>query len=452
MNQLKNKGNLVSYSNNLAEARYSLLPIEQKLIFAMISLISPDDEEFKTYKIDVRQLADYMAIDRKSAMRELDKATDRLMARVLRIPIDDGNRLLKLHWVSHCTLGDKVVEFSFHEKLKPYLLRLKGHFASFKYQIIVSFRGSYTIRIYHLLKTWEYKSFCEYSLTEFREILDIDEEKYPEFKEFNRNVLAPAKREFERQDKHTGLYLSDITFDLQTIRTGRSITHLRFIIKKQAYQEAFNLIPQPDSNEICKALEGGSIETESSAMAALRLHGINDELAEAFVLEQGEEAVLRCVNLFEEQILAGKVKSQGAGLLLTLLKSGAGFKTAFELQVEQQKQTQSELRQQQQQAIYRAERLAKLKVQWDKEYRQQVKQRILASLSVEEQTSLLTSIKRENPIVAGFIKDLSSHYCSASILALADDFETGRANYFAERMREEKLDTESDLSQVLVLS
>lgn len=451
MNQLKHKGNLVSYSNNLAEARYSLLPIEQKLIFAMISLISPDDEEFKTYKIDVRQLADYMAIDRKSAMRELDKATDRLMARVLRIPIEGGNRLLKLHWVSHCTLGDKVVEFSFHEKLKPYLLRLKGHFASFKYQIIVSFRGSYTIRIYHLLKTWEYKGFCEYSLTEFREILDIDGEKYPEFKEFNRNVLAPAKREFEKQDKATGLYLSDITFDLQTIRTGRSITHLRFIIKKQAYQEAFNLIPQPDPNEVGEVLDA-TIESESPAMAALRLHGINDDIAEAFIVEQGEEAVLRCVNLFEEQVLAGKVKTPGAGLLLTLLKNGAGFKTPFELQVEQQKQTQEEQKQRQQQALHQAEKLAKRKIQWDKDYRQQVKQQVLARLSTEEQTALLASIKRENPVVAEFIQDLSSHYCSASILALAPDFETGKSAYFAERMQAEGLAEVDIAPEQLILS
>lgn len=450
MNQLKNKGNLVSYSNNLAEARYSLLPIEQKLIFAMISLISPDDEEFKTYKIDVRQLADYMAIDRKSALRELDKATDRLMARVLRIPIDDGKRLLKLHWVSHCTLGDKVVEFSFHEKLKPYLLRLKGHFASFKYQIIVSFRGSYTIRIYHLLKIWEYKGFCEYALSEFREILDIDAEKYPEFKEFNRNVLAPAKREFEKQDKATGLYLSDISFDLQTIRTGRSITHLRFIIKKQAYQEAFSLLPQSDPNEV--EVLAAVTEVESPALAALRLHGISDELAESFIAEQGDEAVLRCVNLFEEQVLAGKVKAQGAGLLLTLLKSGAGFKTPFELQLEQKKHTQEQQKQRQQQALDQAEKLAKRKAQWDKDYRAKVKQEIIAQLSTEQQAELLASIKRDNPIVAGFIEDLNSHYCSASLLALAPHFEAGRAAYFAERMQAEGFIELETASEPLVLS
>ncbi len=89
---------IVVQSNKLVEARYSLTVGEQRLIFAMASMIHPDDVDFFVYEMQVKELAELLNFDLKYAYFEIDKITDRLMERVLRIPEEKG--WLKIGWVS----------------------------------------------------------------------------------------------------------------------------------------------------------------------------------------------------------------------------------------------------------------------------------------------------------------------------------------------------------------
>lgn len=412
--KLNKTKNLVSYSKSLAEARYSLHPMEQKIVWAMTSLISPDDEDFKTYKVEVKHLAEYIGMDPKSALREIDKVTDSLMSKVLRIPIDEGRRLLKLHWVSHCILDKKYVEFSFHKNMKPYLLKLKEHFTSHKYRIIVSFRGSYTIRIYQLLKMYEYKGVYKCSLDELREILDVGE-CYKAFKEFKRSVINPAKKEFETKNKENGSYRSDITFDLKTLRTGRKITHLQFNILKQTYQESLPLDIPEQKNVL-------------PAIMSLTDHGLSKPMAEKFVYEQGEACILRCVQLYEECLKAGKVKKTNGGYLISMLQSEAGKLTKAEMIVieDVKKSIQKEVE------ANEHKRRTVMKEKLEKKFRTLEVARFLKSLSSEEQCDLLAQARIEYPLLN--ISSLDSPMCLAFLLPLIPGFEENKKNYLKKSM------------------
>lgn len=406
----KNK-NLVSYSKDLAEARYSLNLMEQKLVWAMTSLISPDDEEFKTYRVEIKHLVDYIGIDKKSALRELDKITDSLMERVLRIPVDDGNSLLKVHWVSHCKLNKKHMEFSFHGSMKPYLLKLKEHFTSHKYRILVSFRGSYTIRIYQLLKIYEYKGNYKCSLEDFRKILDI-QDSYKAFKDFRKRVINPAKKEFETRNKETGCYQSDITFDLETSRTGRSISHLNFIIRKQAYQEQL-AIELPDAKEILPAV------------LALKKYGIADSIASDFVDEQGETDILRCVSLYEEALKSGKVKNKSGGYLIKMLQRKAGRMTEAEKQAEAKKKERATAKKE----AAKKERLNAKKQELEKQFRVQEKKKFLASLSEEKGAEILATLKKENFQIFKNVDSLDDPKCTSFLTRMIPNFEKNKKAY-----------------------
>lgn len=50
-----NQLNLVSKSNSLVEARYKLGTMEQKVIAAIASNISPDDKDFQTYTFSIKE-------------------------------------------------------------------------------------------------------------------------------------------------------------------------------------------------------------------------------------------------------------------------------------------------------------------------------------------------------------------------------------------------------------
>lgn len=356
---------VVSYSNNLVEARYSLSLIEQKLIFAMVSFISPEDVEFKTYKIGINELADYMNIHRKTALRELDLITDKIMSGIIKIPRTNKNgepELYKTHWASHCVLSDKTLEFSFHNQLMPYLLQLKTHFTKHSYQVFIQFRGAYTTRIYQILKMYEFRGECQYDIYELRDILEIDGNKYKTFKSFRQWVINPAKKEMDKKDKH-GKHLSDITFDIETIKSGRFIKSIKFHIRKQSYQEKPSLDPLLP-------------EKPPEILNELIAYGISKDLAQKFVEESTKDELSKCIKLYEDKLSHNKVKDTSGAYLLSMLKAGAGKKTKVELRKEnfqQEKQRQEVL-----------DKLHKKRSLLEKQFQQQKMEEFLASLSNDE--------------------------------------------------------------------
>jgi len=234
-----NKNNSLAQANKLIEAGYTITKNEQLLLFAMISLINPKDEQFLTFTTTTEQLAQILGIHPSTALREFDKITDRLMSRVIRINTTKGWK--KIQWVSRAKVEENIVSLQFHNDLKPFLLELKktGNFTQISLGVVIHFRSVYTIRIYQLLKEYASKrmSYFEFSVEEIRNmLLNEQSKKYPVFGDFKKWVLNIAKKELETKDPETNLYKSDLSFTLETRRTGRKISHLKFMIKKQQTQ------------------------------------------------------------------------------------------------------------------------------------------------------------------------------------------------------------------------
>lgn len=180
---------IVTQSNKLVEARYNLPLGEQRLILTMIARIQPDDEDFKEYRINVKEFADFLGIDNNSAYREFDKITTAIMTRVLILEESDGP--LKVGWVSSAKyiVKEGAVLLCFDPKLKPYLLKLKGNFTSSRLEMLLSFKSQYTTRMYNLLKQYEYLKEREIELELLREILGIRKDQYTLYSNFKKDIL-----------------------------------------------------------------------------------------------------------------------------------------------------------------------------------------------------------------------------------------------------------------------
>ncbi len=320
VSRLEKQSPLVVQSNRLIESRYSLTTGEQRLIMAMISLIHPNDQDFKPYILKIQDLAVYLNIDIKNAYREADKITSRLMERVLHIPEPDGS-LLKVHWVSSARHEKGKVTIKFDPDLKPYLLQLKKQFTRYQLTIIAQFQSTYTIRIYSLLKQYQQIGYREIDILELREILGIKENEYPRFDNFKARVLNQAKKEFETKINKGKSYKSDITFDLETIRTGRKITRLRFNIKKQSYQEELPMIYE---------------EAKPPQIQKMVYFGISEKQAIGYFQKFGAEAIENALDLYGERLQSGKVKNQTGAYLKKLIEEGAGTKSEYEKQLEKE--------------------------------------------------------------------------------------------------------------------
>jgi plasmid replication initiation protein len=221
---------LVVQSNSLVEARYKLTNLEQRLIFSLISKLEKDDDDLHEYDISLKELSQLMGIDLANAYNEIAKITRQLMTRVISIRLASGN-LLHIHWLCRAEHKPGSVALSFMPDLKPYLLHLKSEFTICELETITKFSGKYTIRIYMLLRQYASIGWREFDLAELREILGIEQKEYSEYKEFARRVIAQAKKEMDAVDE-SGRPKADFSFKIETIKEGRKIVRIKFILVK----------------------------------------------------------------------------------------------------------------------------------------------------------------------------------------------------------------------------
>jgi len=150
------KNNLVSKSNDLINQKYDLSLNEQKIILTLASMVQPNDNNFKIYKMEIKDLANLFEIKDKSIYRKIREIIKNLKNKGFTIERENGN-ILDINWLSSAEYftGKGYVELELSSKLRPYLLQLKKIYTSYKLENILSLKSKYSIRIYEILKSNE---------------------------------------------------------------------------------------------------------------------------------------------------------------------------------------------------------------------------------------------------------------------------------------------------------
>jgi len=331
------KSSIVRQSNKLVEARYSLTVNEQRVILSLISMLHPKDKDFKSYELDITQLAKLIGVSHKNAQRDVENVIFRIQDRVIFIKKLDGN-YLRTHWLSSVEkLGNKI-QLSFDPKLKPYLLQLKEQFTQFQLRIIIQFKSAYTIRIYALLKQYESIGVRKFELEKLREILGIEKNIYPGFKEFKRRVLNQAKKEFEEKDEKTGKYKSDIIFELETEREGKFIKYFIFHIKQRGKepQVSLDLSKNVESSEKQPVLKKVPLlsDEQIDALRLLKENGVNETTASRLIKDFPLPRIIENVSLGRSKHTKGKAKDLGALTVTAIREDWATATKSSQKQVE----------------------------------------------------------------------------------------------------------------------
>jgi plasmid replication initiation protein len=209
-------------ANSLVSARYRLTLGEQRMVLMMICKIGYEDELFQGYEITIKELADTLQLNEDCAYREANVITDKLLKRILRIKRADGS-LLKCNWIAEAIHQPGRVTLTPAPSLRPYLLELRERFTIVPLAQIKGLRSQYSVRIYMLLRQHLGLGSFEVTVDDFKAMLDIGEQ-YQRFNALRSWVLEAARKELTEK--------SDLSFKLETLRTGRTITRLKFIIVK----------------------------------------------------------------------------------------------------------------------------------------------------------------------------------------------------------------------------
>lgn len=226
--------NLVTKSNMLIEANYKLGVVEQKIILCLASNIQPNDSDFKTYTLEIKEFTKLLGLKGTPKYTELRQISKELMQKVFEIRID--KKIIQVAWLSYVAYNESegTIDIRFDPFLRPYLLQLKREFTSYKLDNVVKIKSSYAIRIYELLKQYEKFQERTFLLTDLRKMLGA-EDVYPAYGNFKQRVLLPAQKELKKK--------TDISFEIQEIKIGRRIDKIRFHItsrkKKKNKQLSF---------------------------------------------------------------------------------------------------------------------------------------------------------------------------------------------------------------------
>ena len=236
--EFMNENYLVTKANTLITSNYDLSLEEQRIILTLASTVQPTDEDFKPYMFSIKDFINLLGIEDKRKYTKIPKITKELMQKVLEIKQDDD--IIQVAWLSsaHYRKGTGTIELEFSPKLKPFMLGLKEFYTSYRLKNVLELKGKYSIRMYEILKSNEYKKDAEIEVDELRRILKADTGSYVVYQNFKNRIIVQAQRELK--DK------TDISFDFDEIKTGKKVTSIKFHIhsNRNRINEAINLMPQ----------------------------------------------------------------------------------------------------------------------------------------------------------------------------------------------------------------
>ena len=223
---------LVVKENDLIRySRYSLSLLEQKIILYWITKIRPNDTDFHEYEFDMNDFCSLCGITRNRKNRlNLEKALVALQTKNFAI-VREGEDVTETTWYtwfSHITFvdGSPKARMAFDPALKPYLIGLKSNFTPYWLENILPMTSGYAVRLYELLRSYEYIGECYYTLEGLKARLEAEYDRWDNFKA---RIIDKA---IEEINKYT-----DIVVAYESVKNGYSVVGVRFTISPQTRRQ-----------------------------------------------------------------------------------------------------------------------------------------------------------------------------------------------------------------------
>ena len=214
---------------NVTRRKHELSVLEQKALCYILSKIEPAKSiqsvpEY-TYSFNIREFCRVCGIDYdngknyKNVKAALDKLADNSFW------LDYGEGEFRFQWIVTPDIrkGQGVIEVEIPKKVMPYLYNLSEKFTSYQLYNILALKGSYSIMLYELFKSYAWKKQIVLSIEDLRRYLGIEDGKYKEYKAFRRAVIERSIAEIEKY--------TDLRVTFEPVRKGRYYVAMEFHIR-----------------------------------------------------------------------------------------------------------------------------------------------------------------------------------------------------------------------------
>lgn len=274
----ENVGEIIK-SNYLIEAKYDLSLNEQKLVLMAIGKINSASRKRNIVTIRVREFCNLIgsSTERYTEMRELLRE---LRKKEIIITMYDSHKEIKEEliagWIdtAHYKSGTGEVDLEFSDKLMPYLVELSERYTVYNYLNIAHLSSKHAIRMYELMKEYEYKKGTVFKYDRLKELI-CGSDKFERYYDFKKRVLLPAQVELKNK--------TDICFEFEEIRSGKKLEAIEFKVYK--------------NNEIVEKRELQSINSQR-----LRYYGESEivNVIDRYMSKSKEELIDELHTLIEE--------------------------------------------------------------------------------------------------------------------------------------------------------
>lgn len=214
---------------------------EFKILDTYLGRINSHDDEHRTVKFEKGELENLLGV-KQLKPQVLDERLKHLMTTV-RLPDENSKRgftrisLFEKAYAEQDDYGVWEAELTCTETAKKYIFNVEEiKYLRYKLKNIVNIKSRYTYIMF--LYIWEnkYRGTWEVPLDKLKSLLNCENEEYcSQFKVFNDRVLKRVHREMHK--------VTDICYDYETVKKGRSVVAVRFIYKSK-------ILPEVDENQI----------------------------------------------------------------------------------------------------------------------------------------------------------------------------------------------------------
>ena len=294
-------------SNDLIEARYRLSLQETHVVLWLLTQIKPEDEDFKSHRLDISEFATMAGLKAQGQYGELQKITENLMRRVLKFrELENNNKTtLQVAWLSSAKYhhGRGYVSLCFDPKLKPYLLQLKSCFTKINITDLLGLESIYAVRIFELLSQYTKIEKRYTSISDIREWCGIEKNQYKNYFDLKRYALNRAKTEINAK--------TDYEVDYKEIKESRKVVGLEWTIKHKTHFEK-------TQSEKAAILEK-ELRSTAAILEQLLEYGFTKQAANRLLKNHEEANIVNAIKAVEIYMIKHAVKNPRA-LVETAIK------------------------------------------------------------------------------------------------------------------------------------
>jgi len=228
--------NLVNIDNKLAQSSYSMTLNEQRLIYILLSKVTPSEYLVKMtleeaeeasladfiatkgrkktfgdildsatlHTIMVREFSEFCGLELNKAREALLEVSDTLFNRYIHIKHEDGKSFIKFRWVSSIRFDAKedTISLRWSVDILPYITQLTEYFTKLRLNDLLELQSTYSWKLYILLKSHKGENNFKKEVTIRVEDLIFElavPDSCKDFKMLNSRILQKATGELKKK-------------------------------------------------------------------------------------------------------------------------------------------------------------------------------------------------------------------------------------------------------------